>query len=106
MPSVKTISREIMHTKFLHAADTCQSLAYVIDSAHQRLCSSCHFSVAILQLKAFETATIEDDGGTKTATISALSDKILCNLLDRSGTATCATCRSLVLQKVDSKPTT
>ena len=48
VPSVKTISREIMHAKLLHAADTCQSLACVIDSTHQRLCNSCHFSVAIL----------------------------------------------------------
>ena len=35
------------------------------------------------------TATIEDDGGTKTATNGALSDRILCNLLDRNGMAPC-----------------
>ena len=31
--------------------------------------------------KAFETAAIEDDGGTKMATNGALLDRILCNLL-------------------------
>ena len=31
--------------------------------------------------KAFETAAIEDDGGTKMATNGALSDRILCNRL-------------------------
>ena len=34
-------------------------------------------------VKAFETAAIEDDGGTKTATNGALSDRILRNLLAR-----------------------
>ena len=32
-------------------------------------------------VKAFETAAIEDDGGAKTATNDALSDRILRNLL-------------------------
>ena len=34
-------------------------------------------------VKAFETAAIEDNGGTKTATNGALSDRILRNLLAR-----------------------
>ena len=34
-------------------------------------------------VKAFETAAIEDDGGTKTATNGALSNRILRNLLAR-----------------------
>ena len=34
-------------------------------------------------VKAFEAAAIEDDGGTKTATNGALSDRILRNLLAR-----------------------
>ena len=33
-----------MHTELFHAIDTCQTLTYAIDNAHQVLHHSCHFS--------------------------------------------------------------
>ena len=35
-----------MYAKLLHTMDTCQTLPYVVDCAHQALCRFCHFSEA------------------------------------------------------------
>ena len=43
-------------------------------------------------MKAFETAAIEDDGESKTATNGALSGGILCAVLSGSGVATRTLC--------------
>ena len=73
-----------MRAKLFHGTDTCQTLGYAIDGAYRVLRGSGHFqSVRGNGVKAFETAAIEDDGGTKTATNGALSDRILRNLLGR-----------------------
>ena len=69
-----------MHAKLLHATGTSQTLPYAIEGAHRVLRCSVPFSVAT-GAKAFETAAIEDDGGTKTATDGALSNRILCSFL-------------------------
>ena len=67
--------------RLFHATDTCQTLAYVIHGAPT--------SASLLSLfrgsdvKAFETAAIEDDAGTKTASNGALSDRILRKWLAR-----------------------
>ena len=58
--------REIVHAELFHAIDTCQTVTYAIDSAHQLLRCSCHFSEAN-GVKAFDTAAIEDNSGTKMA---------------------------------------
>ena len=41
-------------------------------------------------VKAFEMAAIEDNGATKTATNGALSNRILCNLLDGNEITPCS----------------
>ena len=48
-----------------------------------------HATIRGKVVKAFVTAATEDNGGTKTTTNGVLSDRILCNLLDSSGMATC-----------------
>ena len=55
-----------MHTELFHAIDTCQTLTYAIDSAHQVLCRSCHFSEAN-SVKALDTAASADNSGIKMA---------------------------------------
>ena len=69
-----------MRAKLFHGTGICQALGYAIDGAHQVLRGSGHAELGN-GVKAFETAAIEDDGGTKTATNGALSDRILRNLL-------------------------
>ena len=77
-----------MCAQLFHATDTCQTLAYVVDGAH-----------LVLRVKAVETAAIEDDGGTKTANNYTSSDRIFCNLMNRSDVAMHATCGSLLLRE-------
>ena len=58
--------REIVHAELFHAIDTCQTVTYAIDSAHQLLRCFCHFSEAN-GVKVLDMAAIEDNSGTKMA---------------------------------------
>ena len=73
--------------RLFHATDTCQTLAYVIHGAHSLLRR--FISLSLFRgndIKAFKTAAIEDDAGTKTASDGALSDRILRKWLTRRWT--------------------
>ena len=94
----RRFQRENAHAKLLRATGTVQTLAYVVDYAHQVLRRSCYFSEVWGDgVKAFEAAAIEDNGGSKTSTNGALSGRILRTLLAGDGVAIRTTCGTLLL---------
>ena len=58
-----------------------------------------HITIASYGVKAFESAAIEDDGESKTATNGALFGRVLCTLLAGAGVAIRTTRGTLLREK-------